>query len=57
MRELGPLGYVRFIQQFSSGQGDFTKERQTTTAALTPDQIRDLIDQHRNRQSTEEKGP
>jgi hypothetical protein len=52
MRELGPLGYVRFIQQFSSGTGDFTKDREATTASLTIDQIRELIGQHRIRQST-----
>lgn len=26
-KELGPLGMVRFLQQFESGSGDYTKER------------------------------
>ena len=26
-RELGPVGLVRFLQQFESGQGDYTTER------------------------------
>lgn len=27
MRELGPVGYVRFMQQFVGRQGDYTKDR------------------------------
>jgi hypothetical protein len=27
VRELGPVGMVRFIQQFEKGTGDYTKER------------------------------
>ncbi len=27
-RELGPVGMVRFLQQFEMGSGDYTKERQ-----------------------------
>ena len=26
-RELGPVGMARFLQQFESGQGDYTQER------------------------------
>ncbi len=26
-RELGPVGLVRFLQQFETGQGDYTAER------------------------------
>ena len=26
-RELGPVGMVRFLQQFESGHGDYTKDR------------------------------
>lgn len=26
-KKLGPLGMVRFLQQFESGRGDYTKER------------------------------
>lgn len=27
VRELGPVGMVRFIQQFERGKGDYTRER------------------------------
>jgi hypothetical protein len=26
-RQLGPEGMIRFLQQFETGQGDYTKER------------------------------
>ena len=26
-RELGPVGMVRFLQQFETGQGDYSRER------------------------------
>jgi hypothetical protein len=41
---LGPIGMVRFLQQFVTGQGDFTEERQywlgQTTVAELAGQIR-----------------
>ncbi len=27
LRELGPAGAIRFIQQYETGQGDYTRER------------------------------
>jgi hypothetical protein len=27
-RELGPYNYLRFLQQFEQGSGDYTKERE-----------------------------
>ena len=27
VRELGPTGTVRFLQQFETGQGDYSRER------------------------------
>ena len=27
IRELGPVGMVRFLQQFETGQGDYTRDR------------------------------
>ncbi len=27
MRELGPVGMVRFLQQFEAGYGDYSRER------------------------------
>jgi hypothetical protein len=26
-KKLGPLGMIRFLQQFETGRGDYTKER------------------------------
>ncbi|MBM4030910.1 MAG: hypothetical protein FJ291_03895 [Planctomycetes bacterium] len=38
-RELGPVGMVRFLQQFETGRGDYSRERRrllgkTTVKAL-----------------------
>jgi hypothetical protein len=38
-RELGAAGMVQFMQQFSSGQGDYTKERHKLLGNLTVDQV------------------
>lgn len=27
IRELGPIGMIRFLQQFDNGKGDYSKER------------------------------
>ena len=27
LRELGPVGMIRFLQQFETGKGDYTSER------------------------------
>lgn len=43
IRDLGPIGYVRFIQQFSMGGGDFTVERRKWADSLTSEEIRDLL--------------
>lgn len=47
VRELGPVGYVRFIQQFAVGVGDFTAERREWTDSLTVEQVRDLLARRR----------
>jgi hypothetical protein len=36
---LGPIGMVRFLQQFESGSGDYTKERDQWLNDLTLDSI------------------
>jgi hypothetical protein len=43
MRELGPVGYVRFMQQFDRGKGDYTAERQQWLDALSPEQLKALV--------------
>lgn len=52
-RELGPVGTVRFLQQFETGYGDYSAERQqwlgTENARMLAEQIQ------RNRSSSESK--
>ncbi len=38
-RELGAAGMVQFMQQFSSGYGDYTKERRRLTGRLSVDDV------------------
>lgn len=40
VRELGPTGYVRFIQQFEHGTGDYTAERNRWLDDATVDDLR-----------------
>lgn len=54
LRELGPTGYVRFIQQFHPGSGDYTAERQAWLDKLSADDVIKLIKEHR-RQSAKAK--
>lgn len=36
---LGPVGAVRFFQQFDMGKGDYTKEREHLLAGMTVESI------------------
>ena len=47
LRELGPVDFVRFLQQFEPGQGDYTRDRHEWLDHLTPEQINQLIDLQR----------
>jgi len=38
-KALGPVGMVRFLHQFDTGSGDYTKERQQDLASLTLDDV------------------
>lgn len=43
-RELGPVGMVRFLQQFEQGRGDYTAERwQWLPGDLDVDALSELI--------------
>jgi hypothetical protein len=48
LRELGPTGYVRFIQQFEPGSGDYTSERRQWTDKLDADAVMQLVASHRD---------
>jgi hypothetical protein len=34
-RELGPAGFVRFLQQYEGGTGDYTRDRHEILASVT----------------------
>ncbi|HAK89355.1 MAG TPA: hypothetical protein DHV16_00425 [Nitrospiraceae bacterium] len=39
-KALGPLGMVRFLQQFEGGTGDYTKERERLLKGLS---VQDIV--------------
>lgn len=48
-RELGVVGMVRFLQQFETGAGDYTEERQQFVGTLG---VRALAEQIQQEQAT-----
>ena len=42
-RELGVVGMVRFLQQFSNGKGDYSVDRHQWLDQLTPEEILEQI--------------
>ncbi|MFN4217937.1 MAG: hypothetical protein ACK4HB_01405 [Candidatus Bipolaricaulia bacterium] len=48
-KALGPVGMVRFLQQFESGTGDYTKERAQWLDKLTVKEIVTEIKKSRKR--------
>ncbi len=52
-RELGPVGMVRFLQQFETGYGDYSAERQQWLGTENVRMLAELI--QRNRSSSESK--
>jgi hypothetical protein len=48
-RQLGPVGMVRFLQQFETGRGDYTAERtQWLPKSGVPDLARQIREQRRS---------
>lgn len=43
LKELGPVGYVRFLQQFSTGKGDYSKERHAWLDQIGPGELRRML--------------
>jgi hypothetical protein len=43
LKELGPTGYVRFLQQISGGHGDYTKEREQIVGKYSVEEIQAMI--------------
>ncbi len=48
VKSLGPLGMVKFIQQFDTGKGDYTKERSELLGSLSLDAINAVIEDERS---------
>jgi len=48
-RELGPVGMVRFLQQFETGKGDYSKERHKWLDALDVNTIAENIQKQREK--------
>jgi hypothetical protein len=46
-RELGPVGLVRFLQQFETGYGDYTAERHTWLKERSVSEIAQKIECNR----------
>ncbi len=48
VKSLCPLGMVRFIQQFDTGKGDYTKERSELLGSFSLDAINAVIEDERS---------
>ena len=44
LAELGPVGFVRYLQQFSTGHGDYTRDHQRLADSLSLDQAWSLVE-------------
>jgi hypothetical protein len=43
-RELGPVDYIRFMRQFESGRGDYTKERRVLLEEMSLEEAISLVE-------------
>ena len=46
-RDLGSVGMIRFLQQFETGQGDYTAERHTWLGKRTVRELAEEIERQR----------
>ena len=46
-RELGPVGMVRFLQQFETGQGDYSAERHGWLGKMDVETVAEKVHQQR----------
>ncbi len=42
-QELGPVGFIRFMQQYELGKGDYTADRRRWLDRLTVDDVLELV--------------
>ena len=54
-RELGPVGMVRFLQQFENGSGDYTAERAELLGNPTVAEIVKALTEHGARQAGQDE--
>lgn len=40
---LGPIGMIKFIQMYSDGEGDYTKERRKKLAGLKEEDLKEYL--------------
>ena len=52
-RELGPVGFVRFLQMFERGYGDYSHERSGWLEKQSLDDIVKRIQEKRNQQNSD----
>ena len=43
LRELGPIGYTRFVQQFYAGEGNYTEARREFVDRISAAELEQLI--------------
>ncbi len=41
--KLGPIGMIKFIQMYSDGEGDYTKERRKKLAELKEEDLKEYL--------------
>lgn len=51
-RELGPVGFVRFLQMFERGYGDYSQERSTWIEEQSIEDIVKRIQEKRSQQNS-----
>lgn len=51
-QELGAVGFVRFIQQYELGKGNYTKDRHQWLDQLSSDDVLKLIEEEQNKLNT-----
>ena len=52
VQELGAVGFVRFIQQYELGKGNYTKDRHQWLDHLSNDDVLRLIEEEQNKLDT-----
>ncbi|NEQ19922.1 MAG: hypothetical protein F6K28_11310 [Microcoleus sp. SIO2G3] len=54
-KSLGPVGMLRFIQQFEKGSGDYTRDRNQILGDITDEEIITSIEKRRQQHEQSEK--